>query len=125
MNCIHRSIRLAVLALSVTAAGSALAEGPVGALAAPLQATPSTLTRAAVTAQVLQAQRAGTLAIPEVGRNRHTPVPASTLSRETVRAMTLDALASGEAQSLGAETNAFSRPAVSALHAAAPMARSL
>ena len=99
--------QIAAVVLSVAAAGSAFAEGPIESFAAP--ATVSTLTRADVSAQVLQAQAAGTLAASEADLNRHVPVLVAQ-SRDAVRSQTLAAIASGEAQALGAETNAFSHP---------------
>jgi hypothetical protein len=103
----NRTSQIAALVLSIAAAGSAFAEGPIESFSAP--ATVSTLTRADVTTQVLQAQAAGTLVASEADLNRHVPVLIAQ-SREAVHSQTLAAVASGEAYALGAETNAFSHP---------------
>jgi len=95
----NRITRIAALALSFAAAGSAFAESP--GLESQQQAA-STLTRAEVTAQVLQARAAGTLAATEADLNKGEVV-LTARSRDAVRADTLAAIASGEVQALAAE----------------------
>ena len=105
----NRSTLLVALtmALSLVAAGSALADDPT------IEASraPSTLTRAEVTAQVLQARAAGTLTVSDAQLNQGDAV-VSTRSREDVRAETLAAIASGEIHALTAETVAFQLPTI-------------
>ena len=95
----NRITRIAALALSFAAAGSAFAESP-GLDDQRLAA--STLTRAEVTAEVLQARAAGTLVATEADLNKGDTVLVSR-SRDAVRADTLAAIASGEVQALAAE----------------------
>ena len=95
----NRITRIAALALSFAAAGSAFAESP-GLDTQHLSG--STLTRAEVTAEVLQARAAGTLVATEADLNKGEVV-LTARSREAVRADTLAAIASGEVQALAAE----------------------
>jgi hypothetical protein len=95
----NRITRIAALALSFAAVGSAFAESP-GLDTQHLSG--STLTRAEVTAEVLQARAAGTLVATEADLNKGDTVLISR-SRDAVRADTLAAIASGEVQALAAE----------------------
>lgn len=102
----NRITRLAALALSLSAAGSAMAESPT--VLAP-QLSSSTLTRAEVQAGVLQARAMGQLLVGEAELNRGEAA-VSLRSRTDVRNETLAAIASGEVQALSTETNAFGAP---------------
>lgn len=101
----NRFTRIATVALSIAAAGSAFAESPTPAPAA----LNSSLTRAEVQAELLQARAAGTLVSTEDQFNKGADVAVSR-SRDEVRAETLAAIASGEVQALSTESNAFGHP---------------
>lgn len=110
----NRSTLLVALtmALSLVAAGSAFADDPT----IETSRASSTLKRAQVTDQVLQARAAGTL-IGGDARLNQGDVLVSTRSREDVRAETLAAIASGEVLALTAETVAFQLPSFTNRHA--------
>lgn len=101
MNTTTRLI--AALSLSLAASGAALAQE--ASYDYP-QAAHSQTTRAAVLADLRQAQAQGSMLINEayVGQ---VPVNGSVVSRAAVRADTLAALASGQIAALTAEPSAF------------------
>ena len=96
----NRITRIAAVALSFAAAGSAFAESP---LAVTVQPSVSTLSRAEVAAQ------ARAVTVGEAELNRAAPVLVAR-SRADVRAETMAAIASGEVQAYSTETNAFGSP---------------
>ena len=102
----NRITRLATIALSLAAAGSAFAESPTVNIGAPFA---SNLSRAEVVTQVLQASRAGTLPRNDAELYMVAVAP-SNRSRDDVRAETLAAIASGELQALHAEIGDSAQP---------------
>lgn len=103
-----RITRITAIALSFAAAGSAFAESPDVLTPPPAI---STLSRAAVHAEVLQARAAGTLRATEADFNRNDSL-AATRSRAEVHAETLAAIASGEVRAMSHEANTFGAPFV-------------
>ena len=99
----NRTTRIAAIALSLAAAGSAFADDITVVAAQP---TSSSLTRAAVQAEYLHARAAGELRLTEVDLHR-ADIVASTRSRADVRAETLAAIASGELHALNSDTDGF------------------
>lgn len=102
----NRFTRIAAVALSFAAAGSAFAESPL-VFEQPARSTITT--RAAVQAEVLQARAAGHALVTEADLNR-SDVVAVARSREAVRAEAVAALSSADAQALGAEPAGFAGP---------------
>jgi hypothetical protein len=96
----HRLI--AAAALAVFAAAASAQE----AVYEPPQAVASTMTRAAVMADLERARADGTLEVTEADRNAW-PAFTATRSRDAVRAETLAAARSGELQALHREDNSF------------------
>lgn len=99
----NRITRIAALALSFAAVGSAFAETPDFPAA---QASLSIASRAQVQSEVLQARAAGTLTLGEAQLNRNDTA-TSLRSRAEVRAETLAAMASGELHALNSDSNDF------------------
>jgi hypothetical protein len=88
----NRIARIAAAALSLAAAGTAFADSPNAMDPLP---SVSTLSRAEVKAQVLQARANGTLRTSEADLNK-SDVVASSRTRADVRAETLAAIAQGD-----------------------------
>jgi hypothetical protein len=99
---------IAALAVSFAASGAALAQEATYEYP---QAVVSTVTRAAVQADLAQARADGTLRVTEADFNRHTP-SVTHLSRGAVKAELLAAIASGELQRLNRDHNGFDAPAL-------------
>ena len=95
-----------IAALALTLAGTAFAQEATYEYP---QAAVSQLTRAEVTAQVMQARADGTLRQNELQRQQYAPFVAS-LSRDEVRAQTLAAAANGELLAASRESSGFEGP---------------
>jgi Domain of unknown function (DUF4148) len=101
------STLIAAFALSFAAAGSVLAQEATYELPQPLT---STISRAQVQAEVLQARANGTLRVTEGDFQKSAPFVAQR-SRADVQAETLAAIASGEIVSRNSEHGTYSAPA--------------
>ena len=93
----NRITRIAAIALSFAAAGSAFAESPNAIVP---QVSTSVASRVDVQSQ------AAAVTVTEADLNKTVAV-ASTVTREQVRAQTLDAIANGELPAVSVDTNAF------------------
>lgn len=100
----NRIARIAAVALSFAAAGTAFAQEATYEMPQPVS---SSLSRAQVQSELAQARAAGNLLVTEADYQKGAPF-SSQLSRAEVRAETLTAIANGEVQRLNSEHNAFS-----------------
>ena len=98
----NTTFRLAALAVTLAASGLALADD-ITIEPAPAA---SSLRRADVAAQVVQARADGTLLVTEADFQRAVPA-AGSRDRAEVRAGAIAAVASGEARAIGAESSSF------------------
>jgi len=99
----NRISRIAALAVTLAAAGTAFADDIT--IEAP-QTTTSTVTRAQVQAELAQFKRPGVANPWSTSYDQFKSVQ-STKTRAEVRAETLQAVASGEIAAIGAESNGF------------------